>query len=533
MVRKQGRFALSLIVWTFVFSLCLSLGNSGVVASGSFGGKRSTTGATQLTDTGAGFAGVLTWHNDNARDGQNLNETVLTTANVNATQFGKVFSYSVDGQIYAQALYVPNVTVAGFGTLNVAYVVTENDSVYAFDADGVNKTPLWKTSLLNSGSTISSSELGCGVINPNIGITGTPVIDPTTGTLYVVAGIKKNGSDTWQLHALDIATGLDKFGGPVTISATVNGVPFDAKHGLQRGALLLANGTVYLPFGSHCDHRPYHGWLFAYNPTTLAQKDAFLVTPNGGEGSFWNGGGGPSADSSGNLLATTANGTFDANTGGADYGDSFLKLSSTLSVLDYFTPFNQSSLNSTDLDLGTGGVVLPPDQTGSHPHIMIGAGKEGRIYVVDRDNLGHFHSGSDSQIVQSIKGAFPQPAYPSGAYWNGNVYFANDADVLKQYTLTGGLLSTTPAKKSTDKVAYPGSTPSISANGTTNGIVWLAVNSRGGAALRAYNATDVSHKLYDSGTAVSVAATKFSLPTVANGKVYVVTKSELVVFGLL
>ncbi len=476
---------------------------------------------------------MLTWHNDNARDGQNLNETILTTSNVNQTLFGVKFSYSVDGQLYAQPLYVPNVKISGV-THNVVYVATENDSVYAFDADGTVTTPLWKTNFLSTGTTtVLSSELGCGLISPNIGITGTPVIDPRTNTLYVVAATRKSGSDSLKLHALDITTGKDKFGGPVTISANVSGVSFAASHQLQRPGLLLVNGTLYISFGSHCDIPTYHGWLLAYSAATLTQTAAFLVTPKGSDGAIWNGGAGPSADSSGNVYVTTGNGTFDANKSGKDYGDSFLKFNSTLSLLDYFTPFNQGTLNSTDLDVGSSGVVLPPDQTGAHPHIMISAGKEGRIYVVNRDSLGHFHAGGDSQIIQSLPGALPSGTWTTAAYWNGNVYYAASSNVLKQYTLTGGLLSSAPVHTSAETFVQPGATPSVSSNGTINGIIWLIDLVQSSAVLRAYDATNVSNKLFDSGGAVTSPAVKFAPPTIANGKVYVGTQTQLVVFGLL
>ena len=544
MARSLGLFASSLISSAFVFILCLGARNAGIAASGSDGAERNAAAAALAPAGGTSqlpsFAGVLTWHNDNARDGQNLNETVLTTSNVTQTKFGKKFSYSVDGNVFAQPLYVPNVTVPGFGALNVVYVATENDSVYAFDADNTVKSALWKTSFINSAkgiTTIPSSEVGCGFISPNIGITGTPVIDTTTDTLWVVAGTRQSGGDSWKLHALDITTGADKFGGPKTISATASGVSFNPKYQLQRGGLLVANGNVYISFGSYCDFGTYRGWLMAYNDTSLSQLAVFLVTPNGKDGSVWNGGGGPSADSSGNIYVTTANGTFDVNTGGTDYGDSFLKFNSGLSLLDYFTPFNQANLNSSDLDLGSGAVVLLPDQTGSHPHAMVGAGKEGRIYVVNRDNLGHYCNGclSDTQIVQSIAGAFPQEAYPSGAYWNGNVYFASQNDVLKQYSVSQSLLSTTPVAKAKDTIGSRAATPSISANGTTNGIVWIinAKTKNSAANLMAYDATNVSTKLYDGTGVITSSATRFSVPTVANGKVYVGTKTQLVVFGLL
>jgi hypothetical protein len=540
------RYSLGFLTFVVIAVLEFWLGGLAVFGSGKdsaqpgmvvshITGRSVSPAKVQDLQTSGGFSGVLTWQNDNARDGQNTNETLLTPANVNQTTFGVVFTRSVDGNLYAQPLYVPNVSVAGFGVKNVVYVATENDSVYAFDADGITSTPLWKTTFVNptGGITpIPEAESQCTNISPWYGITGTPVIDPATGTLYVVTATKEHGTDLFKLHALDITSGKEKFKGPVTISPKGT-VKFVASTQLQRPALLLANGNVYIGFGSHCDNEPYRGWLFAYNATTLAQTSVLLVTPNGKDGSLWNAGSGPAADASGNIFISTSNGTFDANVGGKDYGESILKLSPTLSVLDYFTPFNQSYLNTSDTEIGSAGLVLLPNQSGAHPHVLVTAGKEARIYVVDRDKLGHFHAGSDSQIVQSIQKAFLDEATTSGAYWNGNFYFGIAADVLKQYSVTAGLLSTTPVKKAADTIIYPGATPAISSNGTTNGIVWLVDGKLTGIELLAYEAADVSRKLYDSGGAVTAAPTKFSPPTVANGRVYVPTQNQLVVFGLL
>ncbi len=534
----------------FVFTTSLSLWNGGLTALGS-GGKYvhpATAAArspghgvphpeTQGPQTSSGFAGVLTWHNDNARDGQNLDETLLTLDNVNQAQFGQLFSDHVDGIPYAQPLYVLNVSIPNSGTHNVVYVATEHDSVYAFDADGPTRTALWKKSYINPTAgitTIPTSDLGCANIGPEVGITSTPVIDPTTNTMYVLPVTRENGNDVLRLHALDITTGVEKFGGPVTISAMVNGISFDPSQQAQRPSLLLANGTVYIGFGSYCDNTPYHGWLMGYSAATLAQTSVFLVTPHGTQGAIWNGGAAPAADSMGSIYVTTGNGTFDANkSGGKDFGNSFLKLSPTLSLLDYFTPFNQASLDTNDLDVGAAGVILLPEQAGAHPFIMISAGKEGRIYVVDCDNLGHFHSGSDSQIVQSIPDAFRNGTWATATYWNGNVYFGAYRDALKQYAVTSGRISSNPIAQDTDLISYAGATPSVSANGNTSGIVWLVDNKSTGAVLRAYDATDVSHKLYDSGPTLKAFAVKFAPPTIANGKVYVGTRSALVVFGLL
>jgi hypothetical protein len=504
---------------------------------------------------------VLTYHNDSFRTGQDLTETVLTPANVQAVQFGKLFTYAVDGYVYAQPLYVSNVSIPGKGVHNVVFVATEHDSVYAFDADsnlGANAAPLWHDSFINPAAgvtTVSPNDVNTGDIVPEIGITGTPVIDASSGTLYVVAKTKEvsGGSTNFvqRLYALDITTGAEKFGGPVVIQATLPGtgdgtdgqghVAFSPLRENQRSGLLLQNGVVYIVWASHGDNGPYHGWVIGYNAQTLQQVAAFDTTPNGGLGGIWMSGAAPAADNTGNIYVSTGNGTFDAQTGGSDYGDSALRLSTSggLSLTDYFTPFNQANLDAADADLGSGGVLLLPDQPGAHPHLMIFTGKEGKIYVVDRDNMGHFHAGIDS-IVQVLPGAVGG-AWSTPAYFNGNVYYSTVGDVLKAFQLANGLLSTSPVSQASVAFGYPGATPSISANGNTNGIVWTlqtdAYGSSGPAVLHAYDASNVSRELYNSDQVgardVLGGAVKFTVPTIANGKVYVGTETGLSVFGLL
>jgi hypothetical protein len=501
------------------------------------------------------YTGVLTWHNDNQRTGQNLAETILTPSNVNSKKFGKLFSFPVDGQIYAQPLYVYNVTIPGQGVHNVVYVETENDSVYAFDADGLSSTPLWYDSFLSTGVTaVPCGATGaCSAITPTFGITGTPVIDGNSGTLYLVAFTAENGTWVQRLHALDITTGAEKFSGPVVIQASVPGtgggsvggvVTFDAIHESQRTALLLSNGIVYMGWGTFA-YAPWHGWIMGYNAQTLERVAAFNDTANGKRGGIWNAGSGFAADVEGNIYVVTGDGTFDANSGGSDYGDSFLRLTPTgtsgLTVADYFTPFNQAYLSSNDLDVGSGGAMIVPKQTGSHPDEIIGGGKEAMIYVVDRDNMGQYSTTTNNNIqtVTSSSNGF----WSSPAYWNNSVYYAGAAGTLSRYTLTGGLLSATPVSQSPTTFAYPGATPSISANGSTNGIVWLIQDSgglpKGGppAVLRAYVAANVAKPLYGSGQAgtrdVPGPGTKFSVPTVINGKVYIGTQTELDIYGLL
>src|SRR5579863_4086915 len=507
---------------------------------------------------------ILTQHYDNARDGQNTSETILTLANVNSTTFGKLFALGVDGQVYAQPLYVPGVAIPGQGTHNVLYVETENDSVYAFDADA-GGAPLWQvTFLVNGATTLSTSDVGgTQDINPEIGVTGTPVIDLSTNTLYVVANTKESGSYVYRLHALNIMTGAEKFGGPVQLIASAPGsapdgtdgsVPFSSQWENQRPGLLLQGGYVYIGFASHGDNGPWHGWILAYNAATLAQTGVWNASPNGKGNGIWNSGAGLSADSEGNAYIATGNGDetvatpMPAPTKNIDYGDSIVRVSlanGNPTPTDYFTPYNQASLDASDADLGSGGVLLPPDQTGPYPHILIESGKSGKMYVVNRDQMtsdgSHYCNGctGDPEIIQSVIGFGGLWSMPS--YWNGNVYIWGSGDELKAYSLSGGLLSTSPTSQSAEESGFPGSTVAISSNGTANGIVWAvqsdAYSTNGPAILRAYNAGNVSTLLYGSnltsGRDQLGPAVKFVVPVVTNGKVYVGAQEEVEVFGQL
>lgn len=497
-----------------------------------------------------GYTGMLNYHNDAGNTGQNLNETVLNPSNVNATQFGKLFSYALDGQSFSQPLYVPNVPVPSQGNHNLILAATEHDSVYAFDAD--TQATLWTVNFTNPAAgvtTVPASDLAQAPgydgspIQPEIGITGTPVIDGSSGTLYVVAMTKENGAYVHRLHALDITTGSEKFGGPVVIHASVPAtsgqVVFDSMHHLQRPALLLSGGVVYICFGSYSDWNPYHGWLIGYDASTLAQVVVWNATPNGTEGSFWQAGASLSVDAGGNIFGIVANGTFDADTGGSDYGESVVELKPpTLSVSDYFTPFNYKQLNAGDIDFGSAGITLLPDQPGPVPHLAVTAGKEGKIYLLNRDNLGKLQSGSDSQIVQSIPNALGPSNiegrnFSTATYWQGNVYFIGTQDSIKQFVLTNGLLSTSPVSTGPSTYQFPGGNMSISANGAQNGIVWAI---EAGSILHAYDATNVSRELYNTNQSGSRdqfgTAVRFTVPTVMNGKVYVAGKTQLAVFGL-
>ncbi len=536
--------------------------------------------------TGNGFAGTFTQHNDIYRTGQNINESYLNSTTVNSTNFGKLFSQPVDGYVFAQPLYVPNVNFAAKGTHNVVYVATENDSVYAYDADsntGANDaSPLWKASLIDtnhgSGNTAAPvvasgagnnkpTDVSCGNIANQIGITSTPVIDPSTNTMYVEVESKEgtSGSYTYlqKLHAIDITTGAEKSGWPITITGTVPGtsdgsttVAFVPIQHLSRPGLLLLNGTVFAAFSSNCDNTPYHGWVFSYNVSTGAQTGVYSTTANGnsktgGLGGIWMSGCGIAGDSNGNIYLVSGNGDFDTvNTPAVNTGDSILKFNQrgpTLQLVDYFTPSDQNSIDSADLDQGSAGLSLLPDGIGSvaHPNLIAQAGKNGKIYLVDRDQLtaGNVHycstCTSDTDVVQelptAIGGMWSMPAY-----WNNNVYFWGTGDGLMDYTLSSGLLSTAPAASSILTLGYPGSVPTVSASSATaNGIVWAidATSQPAGAAvLYAFDATKGLVELFKTqGIPADQAgpAVKFSIPTVANGKVYVGTQTEVDVYGKL
>ncbi len=504
---------------------------------------------------------MLTWHNDNARTGQNLQETILTPGNVTPAAFGKLFVISVDGKVDAQPLFVASMYFpARARWFNVLYVVTEHDSAYAFDAD--TGLQLWKVSLLAAGE-VPSDDRGCSQVTPEIGIASTPVIDlqlsqqGTTGggTMYAVSMSKDmSGHYHHRLHALDLISGAERFGGPVEIQATYPGSgaegngglqTFDPKQHKERSALVLVNGVVYTSWGSHCDFSPYTGWVIGYNAATLARVSILNLTPNGGLGGMWNAGSGPAADAAGNLFLLTGNGTFDTslNTAGfpanGDYGNAFVKLATggTLTVADYFTMTNTTMESNGDVDLGSGGVMLLPSRNDAHGRprsLAVGAGKDSHMYVVDQNNLGKYTPGTNAiyqDLPSSIGSVFSSPAWFAGTLYYGAV---NDA--LKAFPFTNGAFGSTAASHSAISFGYPGSTPSISANGASNGIVWAAENG-GTAVLHAYDASDLSHELYNSNQAPSGsdhfgAGNKFVVPTVTNGKVYVGTTNGVGVFGL-
>jgi hypothetical protein len=392
----------------------------------------------------------------------------------------------------------------------------------------------------------------CGDIPTEIGITGTPAIDRASGTLYVVAKTKEGVNYVQRLHALDITTGVEKFGGPVVIQASVSGsgegsqggqLSFDPLRENQRPALLLSNGNVYIGWAAHGDQHPWHGWVIAYNASTLQQAAAYCVSPDGYGGGIWASGGGLGADSSGNIFFNTGNGDFTVNTGGRDYGDTVVKLGPSGSVLDYFTPHDQANMESQDLDLSSAGPVLLLDQPGSNPHLLIAAAKSGTIFVVNRDNMGHFQSGNDNQIVQSLVGVLPNGTLEEGnfsapTFFNGYVYFAAVNDTLKAFQLSNGFLSNGPTSHSLDVYPNRGGAFAVSGNGSTNGIVWAVQdNNPSTGVLHAYNAGNLANEFYNTSQAGSRdslgVATKFSIPLVANGKVFIGAQTQLVVYGLL
>jgi len=507
---------------------------------------------------GAWATDVTTYHNDIARTGQNREETILTLSNVNSSSFGKLLTLPVDSVIDAEPVYLYALSIPGQGTHNVVYTVTENDSAYAFDAD--TGTLLWHTSVLGSGETPSDTH-SCSQITPTIGITSTPVIDPKLGphgTIFLVA-MSKNSSSTYfqRIHALDAATGKEQPGSPITVQGKYPGtgdgsqggyVIFDPYQYAERQGLLLLNHVVYTAWTSHCDERPYTGWVIGYNETTGAQTSVIDLTPNGNEGAVWQAGAGIASDGS-NIFLLDANGTFDTtlNSQGfpsqGDFGNGFVRLSTTndsLAVADYFEMYDTVQESDSDVDLGSGGeIVLPTmkDSNGNPHELAIGAGKDSNIYIVDRTNMGKFNPNNDNAIYQEIDGALSGGAWSAPAYYEGNIYYGPVNNNLLQFKFTDAKLSTSPVSSSTASFPYPGSTPSISANGSQNGIVW-AIEHSSPSVLHAYNASNLKNELYNSNQAPNGrdqfgSASHFGTPMIVNGKVYVGTTNSVVVFGLL
>lgn len=499
---------------------------------------------------------VTTSQYNAVRTGANLHETQLTPRNVNRAGFGKIGELAVDGAVYAQPLYFPGVPVPGKGTHDLVLIATEHDGVYAFDAAGQPLEPLWHVRFLHPEAGITAVpqlDVRCPFLAPEVGITSTPVIDEKTGTLYVLARTKEHKGfmrDEYvqRLHALALTTGAEKFGGPVEIRASVPGrgagsskgmVAFDPLRENPRAALLLANDHVYLTWASSCDAGPYHGWVMAYDAHTLRQVTAFNTSPDAEESGIWLSDTGPAADAAGNIYIVTGNGRFTADAGGRDYGDSVVKLrmdGPSMSLSDSFTPHDQRELNAHDADLGSGGPVLLPDRPGAHPHLLLAGGKGGSLYLLDRDHLGGYQPNAISDALETIM--FPRGIFGAPAYWNGHVYTIAAKDVLRDFVFEKGEL--TPHGAGTLEYPDGGATPTISANGAKDAIVWaLQTHNWQGASTRAvlhaYDALNLSHELYNSeqnGERDRAGdALRFTIPTVANGRVYIGTRGEVDVYG--
>ena len=501
---------------------------------------------------------VVTYKNDPARTGANLTEAVLTPANVKSSSFGKLRFLATDGKVDAQPLYLSGLTVAG-ASLDVVFVASENDTVYAFDSD--TGAVLWQKSLLGAGE-MPSDDRGCGQVTPTIGITATPVIDRGAGThgvIYLVA-MSLDGAQSYhqRLHALDVTTGAEQFGGPAEIAAIYPAAgggsnTFEAGSYEERAALLLLNGALYTTWTSHCDNSPYTGWVIAYSASTLAQTGVLNVAASsaGGGPAIWMAGGGPAADSAGNVYVLTANGVFDTalDANGfpsqGDYGNSFVKIatgSGALTVADYFTMYNEVEESNADVDLGSGGIMLLPDLTdsgGATRHLAVGAGKDGNLYVVNRDSMGHFNPGNNAQIWQELSGALPGGIWSTPAWFDGTVYYGPVGGALLAFRVTNALLPSAPSSHSALAFGYPGTAPAVSAHGTADGIVWACESAGSGAAvLHAYDAGNLATELYNSTHAAGArdaigSANKFITPTIADGKVFVAATDGVAVFGLL
>ena len=527
-----------------------------VVVSNSAGSVTSNS-ATLTVAAGTAMArgvDVTTYKNDLNRSGQNLSESTLTLTNVASPTFGLLRLLPVDGRVDAQPLYLSALSFAG-GTFNTVFVATEHDSIYAFDSD--SGAILWHVSLLGTGE-MPSDNRGCSQVTPEIGVTSTPVIDRTAGAhgmIFVVAmSIDSSSNYHQRLHALDITTGAELLSGPVEISASfpASGTAtssFAAASYEERAALLLSNGTIYTSWTSHCDNAPYGGWIISYAESTLARNGVLNIAANSSAGpAIWMAGGGPAVDASGNIYLLSANGAFettqDANgfPSRQDYGNSFLKISNSaagLSVLDYFAMSNEVAESNADQDLGSGGELLLPDMTDSSNtirHLMVGAGKDGNIYVVDRDSMGKFKPGSN-QNYQTLNGVLPGGIWSTPAYFNGSLYYGDVSGTLKAFAISGAKLGTTPQSQSATQFTYPGTAPSVSANGTANGIVWAHENTAT-AVLHAYDATNLAHELYNSNQAAANrdqfgTGNKYITPVIADGKVFVGTTNAVAVFGLL
>jgi hypothetical protein len=528
-----------------------------LIATGCGGGNSSPATTQESNQNGppASFVPttVSTYHNNNARTGANLTESWLTPANVNISTFGKRAAIPVQGDVFAQPLYVPGVATAQ-GSHNLIIAATEHDQVYGIDAD--SRQIVWHTDLLGSSGTVTtlapSDLLNCTAIAPEVGITGTPVIDTSTSTVYLVARTKETQSGQpvfyQRLHALSLSTGQDKVAPTVITTPPDPGgqfgvAQFDPVLNNQRSALLLANGQVYVAWASHCDFGNYQGWVMSFDESSLQLTGAWTPSPSGTSGGIWMSGSGPASDASGDVYLAVGNGASDAMSGGANYGDSVVRLRSSanqISLIDYFIPFDWQMLFDDDLDLGSGGPILLPDQSGAvHPHLLPVAGKDGTVYLLDRDNLGQSQPGNDGQVVETFK-SDAQKSLCTPAFWNNNLYFGWMRGPIEAFRYDPASQQINPTPVSTTgawDVGYPGASPSISANGTSNGILWALRNNGTDADLRAYEAADLSNELYDSELSPqrdqAGPSVTFGVPTVADGWVFVGARGEVDIYGLL
>jgi len=488
-----------------------------------------------------------------ARTGQNLHETALTLANVNTAGFRKLRTLAVDGKVDAQPLVLANLAIGG-GAHEVVFVGSEHGTAYAFDAN--SGAVLWQRSLLGAGESPGDGQ-GCDQVIPEIGITATPVIDRAAGTIWLlVMSRTAGGSYLQRLHALDVTTGAERGGSPQLIAATYAGsgaegngstLSFDPKLHKARMGLLLLNGVVYSSWSSHCDNGNYSGWVMGHDAASLALVSVLNLAPNGMGNALWSANTAPAADAQNNIYALTGNGSFDTVLDGSgfpgqrDFGNAFVKISTAnrqLAVTDYFSMSNSVAESNADEDLGSGGAVVLPDlrdSGGTTRHLLVGAGKDQHIYLVDRDNLGKF-SPSANRIYQDLPGALAGGEFGMPAWFNGAVYYGAVGANLAAFRMNQARLPATPNDSTGTIFGYPGTTPSISANGSANGIVW-AVENASNAVLHAYDAANLAHELYNSTQAAGGRDTagpgnKFMTPTVANGKVYVPTTNGVTVYGL-
>jgi hypothetical protein len=556
-----------------IIGLGLALAGIGAISPSSLHAPaRSRAAGALIADQPTGHPGdVVTYHYNAARQGQNTLETILTPSNVNFNSFGKINFFSTDGKVDAQPLYVYHLLVGG-QPQNTMFAVTEHGSAYAFNDDAGTQT--WQVSTIPPGETASDNR-GCTQVTPEIGITSTPVIDRSrgpNGAMYLVAMSKDSSGNYHQrVHALDLSSGAELFGGPVAIQATYPGTGDGSQNGQvifapgqykERAGLLELDGVVYIAFSSHCDYRPYTGWVMGYDSATLAQTSVINVTPNGNSGSIWMAGTGLAGDSQGNIYFLDANGTFDTTLDSqgfpinGDYGNGIIKLSTApkLAVADYFNMYNTVDESDGDQDLGSGGVMLLPDlsdNNGQVHHLAVGAGKDTNIYVVDRDNMGKFNPNNNDAIYQEIPGALPLGVWSTPAYFNNTLYYGPVGGTLKAYSVVNARLVPSPRSQTPNTFGYPGTFPVISANGSSNGIVWAVEDnplnrstSRGShpgsnpALLHAYDATNLANELYNSNQARGGRdqfgiGIRFIAPIVVNGRVFIGTPKGVAEFGLL